>query len=82
MSAPPTYVVMIGGLPTAAASTLEAAQADAFEAERRYLAADTETRWTEHYPGREWRFMSRPKGRRRFAWTRRWIAVVPTTDAA
>lgn len=77
-----TYVVMIGDRPTAATSSLEAAQANAFEAERRYLAAETETRWDELRPGLEWRLMSRPKGRRRFAWTRRWIAMVPTADAS
>jgi hypothetical protein len=69
---------MIGGLPTAAAPSLEAAQANAFEDEKRYLQQGAETRWDEHRPGKEWRFMSRPEGRRRFAWTQRWVAAVPT----
>ncbi|MEV4232382.1 hypothetical protein AB0J81_36000 [Streptomyces bobili] len=75
-----TYVVMIGTLPTAAASTLEAAQANAFEAEKPYISEGAEIRWDEHRPGSAWRLMTRPKGRR-FAWTQRWVAAVPTADA-
>jgi hypothetical protein len=73
-----TFVVMIGTLPTGAASTLDAAKANAFEAEKRYIPESAETRWDECRG--QWRLMSRPKGRPRFAWTQRWVATVPTVD--
>lgn len=82
MDAPTVYVVMIGSLPQAVASTLEAAQASAFEAEERYIGEGDEVRWDEYRLGKEWRFMKRPKGRRRFAWSVRWIAAAPFTDEA
>jgi hypothetical protein len=80
MSAETTYVVMIGQYPTAAASSLEDAQADGLRAEQQYLTEGTETRWAEHRPGKEWRLMSRAEGRRRFSWTQRWVAAVPTVE--
>ncbi|MFH9108572.1 hypothetical protein ACH4LN_18150 [Streptomyces albus] len=73
---PTTYVVMIGGLPLAAAPTLEAAQAHAEAEEARY-GSTPELRWTEHRPG-QWRLMSRRTGRGRFSWTQRWVLAVPT----
>jgi len=80
MSAKTAYVVMIGQYPTAAASSLEAAQADGLASEQQYLKEGTETRWTEHRPGKEWRLMSRDESRRRFSWTERWVSAVPTVE--
>lgn len=76
---PMAYVVMLGRQPLAAASSLEAAQADAEEGEKRY-AMKGESRWDEYRPGKEWRLMSRPEGHRRFAWTQYWVAAVPGLD--
>lgn len=75
MTALTGYVVMIGNLPIAVASSLRAAQADAVEAETRH-GTPLELRWDEHRPG-EWRLMSRRGGRGRFAWTQRWVSAVP-----
>ena len=73
------YVVMIGAHPQAAATTLEAAQADAVASETQFRTPE-ELRWDEHPDG--WRLMIRTGGRGRFAWTQRWVAAVPQIGGA
>lgn len=78
MSDETAYVVMLGGRPLAAATTLDAAKDDAEEAEVEYRTG--ETRWDEHRPG-EWRLMRRAEGRGRFSWSQYWVAEVPNLAA-
>ncbi|MGZ0231181.1 hypothetical protein [Streptomyces sp. CPS1] len=71
------YVVTIGANPTAAAPTLELAQAEALAAETRYKQdGEWEHRWDEPRNG-EWRLMQRATVRRgRFSWTMRSVHAV------
>jgi hypothetical protein len=78
------YVITIGAIPLAAATTLEAAQAEALAHETRYdKPGKVEHRWDEYLPGRVWRLMSRPTGHRgRMSWTQYAVRAVPQVDAA
>ncbi|AXG81127.1 hypothetical protein [Streptomyces paludis] len=75
------YVGMIGGTPTHASVTLEAAQEQALTDQRQYLSPDEyETRWDEHSPGKTWRLMQRRRDRSyRFSWTQRAVHAVGST---
>ena len=71
------FVAMIGGFPTAAAPTLELAQAHALADEIKHKnAAEWEHRWDEHsYDGL--RLMQRQTARGgRFSWTQRSVRPV------
>lgn len=71
------YVAMIGDFPTAAAPTLELAQAHVLAAEtRRKKPGEWEHRWDEHHHG-VLRLMQRPTARGgRFSWTQRSVRPV------
>lgn len=75
-----TFVVMVGQLPRAAGTTLEAAQKDALTAQTEYQQpGQFENRWDEHEPGKVWRLMYRSTGRKgRFSWTQYAVHAVPT----
>jgi hypothetical protein len=73
-----THVVMLGNVPMAAASSLEAAKGEAFSRETQHRK-DDEYFWSEFRP-REWRLMARSEGRKRFSWTQYWVAIVPTVE--
>ncbi|NYV73106.1 hypothetical protein [Streptomyces sp. UH6] len=73
------YVVTIGDIPLAAATTLKAAQANALAQETRYdKPGEFEHRWDEYRPGKTWRLMSRSTSRKgRMAWTQCAVHAVP-----
>jgi hypothetical protein len=75
---PTVYVVTIGDHPTDSATTLQAAQSAALEAQTAWLSADTYTyRWDEYLPGQVWRLMHRHNDRKgRFSWTQRAVHAV------
>ncbi|MFE2485963.1 hypothetical protein ACFXGR_22235 [Streptomyces mirabilis] len=73
-----TFVVMLGNVPMAAASSLDAAKDEAFARETKYRKGD-EYHWTEFRPG-EWRLMARSEDRKRFSWTQYWVATVPSAE--
>jgi len=79
------YVLMIGDRPTAAATTLQAAQAQGIAAETRHGDPHRrELRWDAPRSD-EWRLMGRRRdengvARGRWSWTQRAIHAVPSAD--
>jgi hypothetical protein len=71
---------MLGNVPIAAASSLEAAKDEASTRATKSRGEDEcEYHWSEFRPG-EWRLMARFEERKRFSWTQYLVVTVPTVD--